>query len=685
MEFVRGRTLEQLLRDGARFAPADVASIGVELCRAVSAVHSAGLLHRDIKAQNVIRTEAGRVVLMDFGTGKEFDDAVSADLAGTPVYLAPEVLSGSPASVQSDIYSLGVLLYHLLTGSYPFTGRTIRELRVAQEHGSRVALRPSRPDVPRSLARVIERACDARVEGRYATVDAFARELDAVRESPRVQRLTYQVAAIAAPLLVALTALEIRARITGDHRGPVAWFARLSGGVTNPINNPVIAVLPFRNLSSEPGHDLLVDSVTSALIGQLAIIDGLQVKSQHSSFALRDATLSDVGTRLGVNLAVEGDAQVAGNRLVLNAALVSVSDDRPIWSGKVERQLKSEGDVVGIVEEVTRTLVNRLRLKLGRTQRRYEATDIVTYEKYLRARALRDERGRSARQAIPLFEEVLQADGSYAPAMAALAATYAYLGFHYPDVENIYIPQKESTARAEPLALKALEIDPMLAEAHSSLGYIYTYRKQWNQADASFRRAIDLEPTLTPVYGDFVLSTLLPWGRLDDALAVLTDAQTADPLSLDVRRVTAYVQLHAARYDDAIENFTRVIEVRPDLRFVKGLHARTVLAKREIARATELFREAGMDQLPGVQAYIHARSGRRAEAEAIATGFAHFPPRQVEIYGLLGDLDRTMAALERLAEMNPGRAAAYLWSPELLPLRGHPRLEAFHRQLGFPR
>src|SRR5262245_52377929 len=126
MELVRGRTLEQLLREGVMFRADEVVDIGVELCRAVSAVHAAGLLHRDIKAHNVVRADDGRVVLMDFGAGRELDDSSSSDLAGTPLYLAPEVLAGGPATVQSDVYSLGVVLYHLLTKSYPVEGKTIR-------------------------------------------------------------------------------------------------------------------------------------------------------------------------------------------------------------------------------------------------------------------------------------------------------------------------------------------------------------------------------------------------------------------------------------------------------------------------------------------------------------------------------------------------------------------------------
>ena len=162
MEFVRGHTLEQILDQRKVVSAAEAVDIGLELCRAVSAVHGAGLLHRDIKAHNVMRAEDGRIVLMDFGTGRELDDGASSDLAGTPLYLAPEVLQGQKATVRSDIYSFGVLLYRLVTGSYPVQARTVREIRQAQELGERTAIQTARSDVPSKLARVIERAIDPR-------------------------------------------------------------------------------------------------------------------------------------------------------------------------------------------------------------------------------------------------------------------------------------------------------------------------------------------------------------------------------------------------------------------------------------------------------------------------------------------------------------------------------------------
>ena len=180
--------------------------IGLELSHAISAVHGAGLLHRDIKTHNVVRAEDGRIVLMDFGAGRELDDDASSDLAGTPLYLAPEVLNGQPATIQSDIYSLGVLLYHLVTGSYPVQARTVREVRAAHERGERTAVRKARSDVPPKLARIIERAIDPQPERRYKDADALAAELAALKEGPRVARLAYALG-VAAVLVVCAGAL----------------------------------------------------------------------------------------------------------------------------------------------------------------------------------------------------------------------------------------------------------------------------------------------------------------------------------------------------------------------------------------------------------------------------------------------------------------------------------------------
>src|SRR5687767_4248401 len=230
MELVNGRTLEEAMRGGARFTVIEVTRIGVELCGAVEAVHAAGLLHRDIKTQNVMVTEDGRPVLMDFGTGRERDTS-DASVSGTPLYLAPEVLAGGAATAQSDVYSVGVLLYHLLTGSYPVRASSLADLRRAHASRQHADLPDTGQAIPNRLRRVVARALDPNPARRYPSADALGAALAASAQAP--SRRLFAIAA--ATVVVAATAV---------------WQFRPAAAV-----DPVIAVMPFKNLSSEPESD----------------------------------------------------------------------------------------------------------------------------------------------------------------------------------------------------------------------------------------------------------------------------------------------------------------------------------------------------------------------------------------------------------------------------------------------
>jgi eukaryotic-like serine/threonine-protein kinase len=683
MELVRGRNLEQMLGERPPFSAAETARIGTEICRALSAVHRAGLLHRDIKAHNVMLADDGRVVLMDFGAGRDVADRSSSDLAGTPLYLAPEVLDGGAATPQSDIYSLGVLLYHMLTGSYPTPPTRVRDVRRALDGNERARLRTLRPDVPQPFARAIKRACDPRPERRYREVDALCRDLAAFQHPPMIKRLRYGSAIAAAGLLVALAVPEVRVRLARDQRSVPSGVLGPTSGPSASVDGPVIVVLPFRNLGTEPGSDLLVDSLTAGLIQQLGIIDGLKVTFQQSSFSLRDKRRdpAGIGKHLPVNLVVDGDAQLSGGSLVIHAALLPVAGGTPVWADTLTREIGSAGDLTDVLTEIARTIVNKLRLNLGPTQRRYD-TDIATYVTYLRARALRDMRLSKAREAIPLFEEVIRRDASFAPAYAALAATYGDLTMSWPSPDSFALAPREATARMAPLSDRALEIDPMLAEAHVARAYMHALARRWVDAETSFRHAIRLDPTITAVYGDFVLSTLEPWGRLDESLATLQTALVLDPLSLDLRNVLSRIQLSAGQFDAALANCRRVVAEDPDFPFAEEYCARALAAKGRTDEALTLFNKRRLSNEHGI-GYVYAITGRRAEAEELAARNSHLPNRQALIYAGLGDKDRAFEALERLALLNPRRAGAYLNYPELIALRGDPRGQTLRRKLGF--
>ena len=256
------------------------------------------------------------------------------------------MLQGQRATVRSDIYSLGVLLYRLVVGSYPVQARTVREVRRAHERGERTAVQAARRDVPSKLARVIERAIDARPERRYESAAALGADLAALRPRPRIGRLAYAVGAAASILAVGV-GWEVAGRQAGSSRTPGVLLAGFAGlnpiGAVNvsPAERPIIAVLPLQNLSAEPGSDYFTDGLTDEIIRNLAVIKGMEVRSRTSSFAFKGKArdLRDVGQQLGVNLVVEGSILRSGSKLRINAQLVSIAGDVPLWAERYDREL----------------------------------------------------------------------------------------------------------------------------------------------------------------------------------------------------------------------------------------------------------------------------------------------------------------------------------------------------------
>ena len=664
MEFIHGRTLEQELRDTGPFDVDRVITIGIELSGALATVHRAGLIHRDVKAHNVMRDADGRLVMTDFGAGCELDanaEDAACELAGTPVCVAPEVLAGQAVTPQSDIYSLGVLLYHLVTGTYPVRGRSLKEVRDAHARGIRTALRDARPDLPDTFIRIVDRALDPDPRARYegpealgAELAAFAAVTERERTRTKVSR-TWKYAAIGVFLVVAAGF------------GPLArWLMP---------DTPTIAVLPFRNLSGEAESEYFVDGLTDEIIRNLSVIEGLEVKSQTSSFTFKDKPrdLRDVGHRLGANLVVEGSVLRSDGRLRVNAQLVRVADDVPLWSSRFDRELK---DVFVIQDEISRSIVNELRLKLGRGQRRYN-TNLAAYELYLKARAhVRHIGPAPARTAADLFEQVIAKDPAFAPAHAGFVDAWATMS-----INSSGAAADEAFAKMKPAAEKALQLDPLLAEAHAAMGVVLARDRNWNEAETAFRRALDLNRNLPTIRSSFVLSTLFPQGKVAEALNQVRAALSTDPLSLDLQELLAYVQVSAGEYDASIDRGRRIVATESASNHARAVLARALFQKGEKAEAINRLEQLGRGS-DNFRGYAYGATGRRAEAEALAAQHKDFPARLVLIYAGLGDKDRTLEALDRMAAERDPRVGIYLTYPELAFIRDDPRLPAFRRKLG---
>jgi TolB-like protein/tetratricopeptide (TPR) repeat protein/tRNA A-37 threonylcarbamoyl transferase component Bud32 len=680
MEFVRGETLEQILEQRTVVSTTEAVAIGVELCRAISAVHGAGLLHRDIKTHNVMQAVDGRIVLMDFGTGRELDDDASSDLAGTPLYVAPEVLEGQQATIQSDIYSLGVLLYHLVTGSYPVHGRTVRGVRLAHERGERIPVRTARHGMPSKLARVIERAIHPDPERRYQTADMLGADLISLTRS-RTARLAYAAGFAGTSILAVMVGWEAAGRHVGFFRTPSALLMDWAGshhlglGSTSPVDRPAIAVLPFKNVSTRADTEYLADGLTDETIRNLAVVKGLQVRSRTSSFAFKDRPrdLQHIAEQLGVNLIVDGAVQRDGNRLRIDVRLVQVEGDILLWTDRFDRELTA---VFSIQDQISRGIVNRLGLRSVSGERRY-VTNLDAYELYLQAHALVDRRGiPNAVKAADLFQRAISRDPGFARAHAGLANAYAFMSFPYRGV-----PFETAYPIMRPAALKALQLDPLLAEAHAAMGWVYSYEHDWVNAERAFQRSIALNPSLTQAYTSYSVSTLQPLEKYEEALRLLQVASQHDPLSLDVQREIGEVQLFSGRYAEAVETFARVTDLDPDFPFARSYLARALILSGRVNEALPLL-EPGMPFLGLGRAYV--MTGRRAEAEKLATEWEGYPYRVAVIAAALGDTERAIEALERTGLSEPHRIGRLLIEPELAPLHRDPRVAAIRKKFGLP-
>ncbi len=659
MPLYQGETVQDALANGP-LPVAQAVSITVQVLRGLAKAHERGIVHRDIKPSNVLLTADGLVKLLDFGIAKLVDITLTGSVAGpigTLAYMSPEQALGKPLDARTDLWSVGVMLYEMLTGQRPYLNGFAAAMTGDLRQPAPDALRGLRPEVSPGLEAVVRRALARSAEQRFQTAAEFEGALlDLGLVEMDGERATHRNARAAPP-----TARNTRTRQRLVGFGAVAllgaalvtWYVTRRGTepalpaiAAEPSTTRSVAVLPLVDQSEKRNQQYFADGLTEEIISTLSRVDGLKVVSSTSVFAYRARSedIREIGRKLGVSHIVEGSLQRDGDQLRITARLVSVNDGLQVWT---QPFLRTAGDAFSLQQEIAEAIARALQLKLvvGRADSMAVRPDAAAYELYLKGRyawATRTEA--SMRLALRFFEQAVQNDSLYAPAFVGVADASAVLGFYD------YLAPADAFPRAEAAATRAIRLDPTLAAPHATLGYAALYY-HWDLArgETEFKRAIELNDeyaTGHQWYGNLLAAA----GRFPEAAREMQRAQQVDPLSLIAKAAEGWVHYFAGDNAKALERLRGVFATNPDYAVALAWAGETLVAMDSVPQAIVLHRRLlALSDSSGLNLAILASSlahgGQRDEAEKLLAILASRDAanRYVPAY----DVAKVYAALNR--------------------------------------
>ena len=662
--YIEGGSLrDRLIRDG-RLGLGAALRIAREVADALDYAHRNGVVHRDIKPENILLDE-GHAVVADFGVARAVSAAAETGLTqtgivvGTPAYMSPEQASESAVDGRSDIYALGCVLFETLAARPPFTGVTPLGLLTKRLTGPAPDLRSAGAEVPQVVEHLVARALAMRPEDRFQSAGDLAEAL----------------------------------AVTERETGPYAP----TPPATQPVRVPgitALAVLPFVNMSADPENEFFSDGMTEELINALTRVPGLQVTSRTSAFALkgRDLDVREIGQRLNVGAVLEGSVRRAGSRLRVSAQLINAADGYHLWSENYDRQL---ADVFDVQDELSRSIVATLRPKLTGADSRPlvvpPTASLEAYTLYLKGRFFWNKRTLEGYlKGIEVFEQALTKDERFPLPYTGIADCWAMLGFDYFGGAA----PREAMPRAKVAALRALELDGSLAEAHSPLGVVgMLYDWDWPGAERHFRRALQLKPEYVPahIWYSYFLTVM---GRHAESLEAVRRATELDPLSLIVHQSMARSLHYGGRYEESVEQCRRILDMDPSYVTAYETIVRPLCQLGRYTEAEELalegvHRSGRWSLLLGALGCVCGLAGKRPEALAIVAELEEqarhrYVPRYhvaLVYYGLRDEAD-ALHEIERSIAERSGVVSWIFVDPHSLWLKGNPRFEALARQVG---
>ncbi len=684
MPFVEGESLRSRL-DRETFLPVeDAIRIARNVADALDYAHTRGLVHRDVKPENILFS-GGHALVADFGIAKAIETAGRTQLTGTgmavgtPNYMSPEQASGSAAvDGRSDIYALACVVYEMLGGQPPFTGPTPQVVLARHLADPVPSLRTVRSALPAGIEHAIARAMAKIPADRFATAGAFVDALERphVSEAPPRSRRVLAAGAIVA----ALAALGL-------------WsFHARQAAAADTVRS--LAVLPLANLSGDTGQVYMADAMTDELITGLAQVRALRVIGRTSAqhYRATTKTVPQIARELGVDALITASLTRAGDSLRVTAQLTAGRTGQVLWAQRFDGTVQQ---ILRLQSEVTRAVTQQLRVTLtageaGRLAASRREVDPGAFEAYVKGRFWWNRRGEAnLRRAIGFFQEALERDPAYAQAYSGLADAYVQLGY------GGFLAPVEAFPKAWAAALRALELDSTQAEPHAALGFYYLYHAwDWSAADREFQTALALNPNYATAHEWYSLY-LCAVGRLDEAQRQAQRAVELDPLSVPIASTAGWIAHYSGKQEEAERRLKAAIAM-DSLNGITHLYlGRVYQAQGKLDAAVAEYQrlETTRSWVPTMagMGYIEAIAGRRADAERVLAqldSISH--TRYVTAYGIalihaaLGNKDRAFAALSRGVEE---RTHWLVWLNRDLrwaPLRSDPRFAALLRRVGLP-